>query len=84
MKLVIILLSLFIVSIYGTKAQNDFSDSERTKLILLGTGNPNPNPSKSGPSIAIVVNNEAYIIDFGPGRILQADYPLTFLGLKTP
>ncbi|MEQ8361060.1 MAG: MBL fold metallo-hydrolase [Cytophagales bacterium] len=72
MKLVIILLSLFIVSIYGTKAQNDFSDSERTKLILLGTGNPNPNPSKSGPSIAIVVNNEAYIIDFGPGLIRQA------------
>ncbi|MEQ8563004.1 MAG: MBL fold metallo-hydrolase [Cytophagales bacterium] len=72
MKLVIILLSLFIVSIYGTKAQNDFSDSERTKLILLGTGNPNPNPSKSGPSIAIVVNNEAYIIDFGPVLIRQA------------
>ncbi|MEQ9148075.1 MAG: MBL fold metallo-hydrolase, partial [Cytophagales bacterium] len=26
----------------------------------------------SGPSIAIVVNNEAYIIDFGPGLIRQA------------
>jgi ribonuclease Z len=38
----------------------------------LGTGNPNPDPNHSGPSIAIVVNETPYIIDFGPGLIRQA------------
>jgi len=53
-------------------AQRDFSDSDITKIVMLGTGNPNPNPSRSGSSIAIVVNDIPYIFDFGPGLIRQA------------
>jgi len=53
-------------------AQQDYSDSNITKVILLGTGNPNPSPLHSGPSVAIVVNDEPYIIDFGPGLIRKA------------
>lgn len=52
--------------------QNDFSDSDITKVVLLGTGNPNPDPDHSGCSIAIVVNDVPYIIDFGPGLIRKA------------
>lgn len=53
-------------------AQNDYSDSDITKLVLLGTGNPNPDPNHSGCSVAILVNDVPYIVDFGPGLIRQA------------
>lgn len=43
-----------------------------TKVVLLGTGNPGPSPDKSGPATAIVVNSEAYLIDFGPGVVRRA------------
>jgi len=53
-------------------AQRDFSDSEITRLVLLGTGNPNPSPDQSGCSLALVVRDTPYIIDFGPGLIRRA------------
>lgn len=43
-----------------------------TKLVLLGTGTPNACPDNSGPASAIVVNDQAYLIDFGPGVVRQA------------
>ena len=46
--------------------------TSNTKVVLLGTGNPNPDPTRSGPSVAIIVNETAYIVDFGPGLIRQA------------
>lgn len=39
----------------------------KTKLVLLGTGTPNACPENSGPASAIIVNDQAYLIDFGPG-----------------
>lgn len=53
-------------------SQADYSNSEITKLVLLGTGNPNPDPNHSGCALALIVNNTPYIIDFGPGVIRQA------------
>lgn len=49
--------------------------SEESKIILLGTGNPNPDPMRFGPSLAIIVKDCSYIIDFGAGitrRIYEA------------
>ncbi len=43
-----------------------------TKIILLGTGTPNADPKRSGPSVAIIVNNFPYIVDFGPGIVRRA------------
>ena len=40
-----------------------------TKLIILGSGTPNPDPERYGSGYAIVVNDSAYIIDFGPGIV---------------
>ncbi|RLD64570.1 MAG: MBL fold metallo-hydrolase, partial [Bacteroidetes bacterium] len=57
---------------YYTIAQRDFSNSKITKVVMLGTGNPNPSPSQSGCSVAIIVNDTPYIVDFGPGLIRQA------------
>ncbi|KPL13344.1 MAG: hydrolase [Bacteroides sp. SM1_62] len=56
----------------GVYAQRDFSDSEVTKLVLLGTGNPNPSPAQSGCALALVVNDVPYVVDFGPGLIRRA------------
>ena len=44
----------------------------KMRLVLLGTGNPNPEPERSGPSVAIVVGEDSYIIDFGPGVVRRA------------
>ena len=48
------------------------SASGQTQIIFLGTGTPNPDPAHAGSSIAIVVNNQAYLVDFGPGLVRQA------------
>ena len=39
---------------------------------MLGTGTPNPFPERSGPGVAIVVNDEAYLVDFGAGVVRRA------------
>ncbi|MCD7750280.1 MAG: MBL fold metallo-hydrolase [Lachnospiraceae bacterium] len=43
-----------------------------TKLVLLGTGTPNACPNASGPASAVVVDDQAYLVDFGPGVVRQA------------
>lgn len=45
---------------------------QRTTIILLGTGTPNAEPDRSGPSVAILVDQKPYIFDFGPGIVRQA------------
>ena len=41
----------------------------QTKVIVLGSGTPNPNPERYGSSYAVIVDDKAYIIDFGPGSV---------------
>jgi ribonuclease BN (tRNA processing enzyme) len=40
-----------------------------TTIVMLGTGNPRPEPDRSGPAIAVVVDDAPYLIDFGPGVV---------------
>ena len=49
-----------------------FLCSAETKLIILGSGTPNPNPERSASSYAVIVDETAYLIDFGPGVIRRA------------
>jgi ribonuclease BN (tRNA processing enzyme) len=44
----------------------------RSKIVLLGTGTPNAEPDRSGPSVAIVVDEIPYIVDCGPGVVRRA------------
>src|SRR5215470_6014837 len=44
----------------------------RTRVVLLGTGTPVPDPDRSGPATAIVVDDNAYLVDFGPGVVRRA------------
>jgi ribonuclease BN (tRNA processing enzyme) len=48
------------------------SVQQKTQVVLLGTGTPNADPDRSGPSVAIVVNDTPYIVDFGPGVVRRA------------
>lgn len=43
-----------------------------TRIAMLGTGTPVHNPERSGPSVAIVVDDKSYIFDFGPGLVRRA------------
>lgn|SRR5581483_1987496 len=44
----------------------------RTKVVILGSGTPVADPDRSGPAVAIVVNNRAYLVDCGPGVVRRA------------
>jgi ribonuclease BN (tRNA processing enzyme) len=44
----------------------------KSQIVLLGTGTPNADPDRSGPSVAIVVNEMPYVIDCGPGVVRRA------------
>lgn len=70
MKLKFLILSLLISM--SLAAQRDFSNSEITKVVLLGTGNPNPSPNQSGCAVMILVRETPYIVDFGPGLVRRA------------
>jgi len=48
------------------------AQNSTTQLVLLGTGTPFADPNKSGPSLAIIVNNTSYIVDCGPGIVRRA------------
>jgi ribonuclease BN (tRNA processing enzyme) len=48
------------------------SAAPRTQLVLLGTGTPNADPERSGPAVAIVVDDVPYLVDVGPGVVRRA------------
>src|SRR3954466_15248800 len=44
----------------------------RTRLVMLGTGTPNADPDRYGPAVAVVVDENAYLVDFGVGVVRRA------------
>jgi ribonuclease BN (tRNA processing enzyme) len=46
--------------------------ASRTKIVLLGTGSPQTDPERSGPSVAIIVDDTPYLVDLGPGIVRRA------------
>ena len=44
----------------------------RSRVVVLGTGTPNPDPDRFGPSVAIVVDDASYLVDFGTGVVRRA------------
>ena len=53
-------------------AQAELNASPVTKVVMLGTGTPFADPKRSGPGVAILVNNTPYLVDFGPGIVRRA------------
>ena len=44
----------------------------KTQVVMLGTGTPNADPDKSGPAVAVVINDVPYVVDAGPGVVRRA------------
>jgi len=44
-----------------------------TTLVLLGTGTPNAEADRAGSSLAIIVDDVPYLVDFGPGVVRRAN-----------
>ena len=64
------ILSLFLIT--PAMPQSKPAARSHTEVVVLGTGTPAADPDRSGPSIAIVVNNTAYLVDCGPGVVRRA------------
>lgn len=43
-----------------------------TQVVMLGSGNPRANPDRSGPAVAVIYNDRAYLFDAGPGVVRRA------------
>jgi ribonuclease Z len=56
--------------------------SSQTKVVMIGTGTPAIDPDRSGPATAIVVNDTAYLVDFGPGVVRRAKAAMIAHGIK--
>jgi ribonuclease BN (tRNA processing enzyme) len=59
---------------YGGKRTEPVLKTKQTitKIVLLGTGTPQTDPERSGPAVAIVVNDTPYLVDLGPGVVRRA------------
>jgi len=53
-------------------AQSSGPKKPGAEVVVLGTGTPSADPERSGPAVAIVVNNRAYLVDCGPGVVRRA------------
>jgi ribonuclease BN (tRNA processing enzyme) len=68
----------FLVFCPGNSSSNEYRADlqtlveSKTQVVLLGTGTPNADPERSGPAVAVVVNDTPYLIDFGPGVVRRA------------
>lgn len=66
--------------IYGASGASQFTATRVSaskapsdlRVVFLGTGTPNPDPDRSGPAVAIVAGNQAYLVDAGPGVVRRA------------
>jgi len=58
-----------VTSKYGLPVFSTEPAQNPTQVVLLGTGTPNADPDRSGPSVAIVVNDTPYLVDCGPGVV---------------
>src|SRR5216684_215962 len=67
-----LLLVALVASAQRPASQATNEHRTRTRVVLLGTGTPVPDPERSGPATAIVVDDSAYLVDFGPGVVRRA------------
>ncbi|HKQ75124.1 MAG TPA: MBL fold metallo-hydrolase [Blastocatellia bacterium] len=59
-------------SLTGSSSTLQPNRQSKTRVVLLGAGTPNADPDRSGPAVAVVVNDTPYVIDCGPGVVRRA------------
>ena len=74
-----LLVRSFVIAIFPTLGCNRLAEqvspaiaSPAATVVMLGTGNPTPDPDRSGPSVAVIANDRAYLVDAGPGLVRRA------------
>ena len=72
----LVVLCVILAGSLASAQQPPATVGSKTRLVLLGTGTPGPDPDRSGPATAIIVNETAYLIDFGPGVVRRASAAL--------
>src|SRR5215213_7838820 len=72
---------MLLISCLCSGQQPQTPATSKTRIVLLGTGTPGPDPDRSGPATAIVVNDTAYLVDFGPGVVRRASAAATSRGI---
>jgi ribonuclease Z len=70
--LILLFGSTLLSALVPRSAAQELIGDARTRLILLGTGNPNPDPEHSGPAAAVIVGEQAYLVDAGAGLVRRA------------
>lgn len=76
LTLAAIVAGVFICTCIYTRAfaeEIPVSSGTLTRVVVLGTGTPVPDPERSGPAVAVVVNDRAYLVDCGPGIVRRAN-----------
>ena len=63
---------VLVTAMPAATAQVAPTTAAQTQVVLLGTGTPPADPDRSGPAAAIVVNDTAYLVDFGAGVVRRA------------
>jgi ribonuclease BN (tRNA processing enzyme) len=66
----------------AARQRSEASRATHTQVVLLGTGTPGIDPDRSGPATAVVVNDTAYLVDFGPGVVRRAKGAVLQRGIK--
>jgi ribonuclease BN (tRNA processing enzyme) len=72
-RIVFVFFLSILMAVTAAAQQATSQHAARTRVVLLGTGTPVPDPDRSGPATAIVVDDSAYLIDFGPGVVRRAE-----------
>ncbi len=67
--------------LYGYCQQK--THNSQTLVVLLGTGTPNPDPERSGPALAVIVNNTSYVVDCGPGVVRRCEAAAEKYGIQS-
>jgi ribonuclease Z len=62
----------------------DYSTSDVSKVVMLGTGSPVPLIERFGPAVAIVVNDRPYLIDAGEGSYRASQTATPKYGGRVP
>src|SRR6516225_6834799 len=76
-----LLLIAVVASPQQPTGQTPSENTSRTRVVLLGTGTPVPDPDRSGPATAIVVDDSAYLVDFGPDVVPRAEAAVLSWGI---
>src|SRR5262245_12817950 len=73
MKCCLIAVSVALAACTGSGVDHGSKPTlDSTVVVMLGTGTPNADPDRSGPAVAVVRGNRAFLVDAGPGVVRRA------------